>query len=407
MRHRERDSRLTTPTTMTRTRLTHSTGITTVAQVAYQNGPFTYGKFEAMDDIVTPGYHTKSSRGEVIMNPMVQSYWTRTMTPGGFSFKNKGTGSNDFTDTYDGYYAIDRKGGPNGHLPVSLAPRELAVQAGTSAMANIEKPDFEGLVFAAELRETLSFLRNPVQGYVNWLHWRNTRYTNRNNRTLRDFISENWLSYRYGMRPLYNDAQKFLNALNESGKRRPLRRTARGFASDTSSAAASYRATTYEANVQVDSNTTRTYKVRSGVLYEITSTLKNSNYGFSESDILPALWEATTFSFIADWFANIGTYLRTVVPHVEVKVLGSWTKSEDVQSTNTTAYIADLDDVNDTLLNSGMCSEFFATKTTTRVPTVSVGLTANSANLNLVKLGGDKILDLLTIAHQLLNSRGR
>jgi len=406
-RTRTKGSVETTPTTMNRTRFTASTGKFTFADVAYQNGPFNYGQTETMHDIVTSRYHERSSKGEVIVNPMVKTKWELTMVPGGFSFQNNPGTSNDFTDTYDGFYSIDRKGGPNGHLPVDIALRELRVRAGTNAAAAVEEPTFESLTFLAELNETVKFLRNPVEGYVKWLRYmrnvKKSRHPAKHHYRLYDFIADNWLSYRYGVRPLIHDAQSLMKAMNESD-RRPKRRTARGFASDQNYDSASYISGTYSANVQVDTQTTRNVKVRAGILYEVTTTLENNKYGTSLSDILPAAWEAIPFSFVADWFANVGPYLRTVVPKIGVRSLGSWTVTEDERITNTTSYIESLDDTNDVILNPGHCTEVLRTTTKSRDPGVDVGLTFKSSNFNLAKLGVDRIDDLSALGRQLLKS---
>jgi hypothetical protein len=392
---------------MTRTRLVKSTGVTTTAQIAYQTGPFTIGQYESMQDVVTPRFSEKSAKGEVIVNSMSKYSWNLTMTPGGFSFENAGTGPNNFIDTYDGYYAIDRKNGPSGHLPVSIDVQGLLTQASTQAASNVRAPIFDGLVFVAELNETMRFLRNPIGGWVRFLEYAK-RQKRRNSRLdgtkVIDFISSNWLAYRYAVRPLVFDTINLIDAVNKTIEgQEPKRFTARGTASDAGSESYTGLSSSYAANVRLNTSTSRNVSVRAGILYE--SKAGADNFGTSLYRIPVALWEVVPFSFVVDWFINIGDYVGAISPKVGVKVLGSWTGVKDTQTSNTTSHVESLDDTGDTILNPGHCQESFVTETKNRSKGITVGITGTSAARSLGKLDTVKLIDLFAIAHQLLSSK--
>jgi hypothetical protein len=281
------------------------------------------------------------------------------MTPGGFSFENAGTGPNNFIDTYDGYYAIDRKNGPSGHLPVSIDVQGLLTQASTQAASNVRAPIFDGLVFVAELNETMRFLRNPIGGWVRFLEYAK-RQKRRNSRLdgtkVIDFISSNWLAYRYAVRPLVFDTINLIDAVNKTIEgQEPKRFTARGTASDAGSESYTGLSSSYAANVRLNTSTSRNVSVRAGILYE--SKAGADNFGTSLYRIPVALWEVVPFSFVVDWFINIGDYVGAISPKVGVKVLGSWTGVKDTQTSNTTSHVESLDDTGDTILNPGHCQE--------------------------------------------------
>lgn len=410
MRYRERDNRLVSSSTMGWNRVQLAPGTANQSgQVAYQNGPFTLGSFESMTDVVTPSFTKRSARGEVIVNPMVKTKWTRTATEGGFSFKNGGTGASSYIDTYDGYYAIDRKGGVTPHAPVPIDLGALKLQAGTSAASNVDSSAFEGIVFLGELPELIRMLRNPVKGYRDWLSYMK-REKNRSPKSpwryakLRRFIDDNWLGYRYGVRPLIYDAQRLMIAIDQAMKKEnPQRRTARGSSSDSGNGSISSTATTYAANVSYTINTRRNVSVRAGILYEMYNSTAD-NFGLSFDKIPSAAWELIPFSFVVDWFANVGSYVGAITPKVGVRTLGSWTTTKDVISTTCTSSVSSLDDATDTILNPGHCDETYITETKTRAPGAGVGLTLTPAAGNLAKLDILQVRDLLIFARKLLAS---
>jgi len=413
VRFRERDQRFYTPSSMTRSRLGHSDPSQNgSAQIAYQNGPWKIGSYESMVDNVTPRFHERSGKGEVIINPMVKTKQELIMTPGGFSFRNNPGGSNDFTDTYDGFYAIDRKGGPAHHLPVSINLQELHTLAGTQAASAVDEPIFEATIFVAELREAIAFLRNPVKGYVDFLKYCKRMKREKAQRSglhhlyqesLYDFLASNWLAYRYGVRPLLYDAQDAMKAIESLAHVAPKRKTARGSASASGHDANSFTASQYAANVKVQTFTSRDVSVRAGILYEIYRD--PDTFGKSIRHVPAAAYEMLLFSFIVEWFANIGSWLRAIVPKVGTRQLGSWTTTQDKQTSRTTSYVASLDDGGDDILNPGHCLEDLRTETKTRSAGVETGITFKSQNFNQLNLGVERIDDLLSIARQLLSSR--
>jgi hypothetical protein len=46
--------------------------------------------------------------------------------------------------------------------------------------------------------------------------------------------------------------------------------------------------------------------------------------GLRGRDIPSLLWELTPWSFVVDWFANVGTWLQAVVPDPSISIRGNW-----------------------------------------------------------------------------------
>lgn len=69
-------------------------------------------------------------------------------------------------------------------------------------------------------------------------------------------------------------------------------------------------------------------RASAGVIYEIKSQTTSQNIsrilGIRARDIPATLWEIVPYSFVVDWFVNVGTWLNAVVPDPNVTVLGNW-----------------------------------------------------------------------------------
>ncbi len=193
---------------------------------------------------------------------------------------------------------------------------------------------FRGSTVVAELAETIRGLRNPaagLRGLLDFYHRRsrdNIRkaigrdplsrrvqdLTKGQRRAAQRALSESWLEYQYGALPLIGDIRDAIRSYNRFSNRPPRQAVS----------AISY----------VDSDISRTTKSTSfhdfSVLHEIfsqdqtsvryygavklsTNTFSSSlaeEAGFRTRDFLPALWEWIPYSFLVDYFSNIGDIIE-------------------------------------------------------------------------------------------------
>lgn len=116
---------------------------------------------------------------------------------------------------------------------------------------------------------------------------------------------------------------------------------ARGSASDSGSNSGSSSETGSFWKVTFDVNQTLQVDVRAGVLYEIVNS--HNRYGFNFSDLPAAAWELVPFSFVVDWFTNVGQFIRGVTPKFGARELATWTsvkRTKTVQVTQTSEWVA-------------------------------------------------------------------
>lgn len=297
------------------------------------NGYFN-GVEEVTVDTVTPGYRRLIQDGRIINN-----YFKTTKTSMAYSPQSWNL---DYTDpncpTYTGWITQNSNSSYGAKLHdyvLSIIPDDTdtaisdAIRvASTGAAANVVRPDFMGLLELAEFNKTLKLLRSPILDLENQVldaqrSWRkhNRRVTRSRRKSLRQFIADNWLKYRYGFTPLVLSSQELLELA--FGEKKAPRLTARSSSSGESEA--SDVSDTVGASFDVTSTiqASNSFSVRAGVLYEHEFSVVQDS-GLSLRELPSVAWELIPFSFVADWFVNVGDLIQAVTPKAGLNVLASW-----------------------------------------------------------------------------------
>jgi len=143
--------------------------------------------------------------------------------------------------------------------------------------------------------------------------------------------SATWLEYRYGWVPLIGDCNTIIkdaHKIRERTKKRVLVARAGSSSSNVSS-------DTWRPGPDDGLSTSGSYshsitrRASAGVRYEVILPDVSSSAarfaGTSASDLPSTLWEIIPYSFVVDWFVNVGDWIRAVVPVPGINVLGNWT----------------------------------------------------------------------------------
>lgn len=191
--------------------------------------------------------------------------------------------------------------------------RSRLLQSVISAQNN-----WRGGNFLAEIRETMHFLRHPLESFYHQSWSYVGKLGNlRNVRRAKDFnlsksLADAWLAYAFGVRPLVADVKDAYSLLKHQlgsvygADTIPIRGTGRRQTANT----------TPNFSVSVPNVTstfcTQTTKFTFAVKYygAIKATppgvgLAAEQAGLGLYDIVPAAWEATAFSFLVDYFVNV------------------------------------------------------------------------------------------------------
>jgi hypothetical protein len=184
---------------------------------------------------------------------------------------------------------------------------------------------FTGLTFAGELGETLRMLRNPAKSlrrglddYVKTA----TKRTRRAKKTAWDkIIAETWLEFAFGATPLVNDVKSAGQAISDR-----LNRYSNEYVRVSGSAAAEAFYQNSEVNI-ADTHVRRYFHTQTMEFIHVKywGQIKREAagsarpdmrlLGVSWGDVIPTAWELLPYSFLADYFTNIGDILESYSVH--------------------------------------------------------------------------------------------
>jgi len=275
---------------------------------------------------------------------------------------------------------------------------------------------FRGANFLAEVRETYELLRHPVESFYKrtWSFAGKVRRLRKVYKLdpikYRKSLSNAWLAYQFGVKPLVsdiNDATKLLNELHSSTRHDSRTVTGSGEHRDWieengGQGSLKYRGEPgylgYYAQTRIDS--TVRYKAVIIVRPSTSSLLKEC--GLNEYDILPAVWEAIPWSFLVDYFANVGEMLDAArlanlnAGHIVKTVRNS--KLKIVTATNNGPTIPD-PNVTYSTLSGGVCRHrgVYVHRTPSGVPYPGL-------HFQIPGLGSVKWLNIAALTTQILSS---
>lgn len=181
---------------------------------------------------------------------------------------------------------------------------------------------FQGGVFLGELTETLHMLRNPAKalrkGLDNYLSAVKKRGRGKRGNPLRKTIADTWLEHVFGWRPLISDVKSAGDALN-----RRLERYQGNFSRIYGKGEEDQfiEQNIYSSNPTEGRNARTWYRrdfINRKVKYygelrsKATPVLADADLlGLSWEDTLPTVWELIPYSFLVDYFVNIGEVIQS------------------------------------------------------------------------------------------------
>lgn len=363
----------------------------TVTNYAGMKQGYLVGVLETMTDWVEPNYRERKAKGEIMNHPIhhvkqvyagdTTSTYAIVYTPtcSGTTIKRMdGTGHQ--RNLITGFAA------PPWSQQYQQEERDrLKITVGNATRAGIVSPDVQGLVFAAEFAKTLGMIKHPLRSLRGVLEGlaktqRFQRYKLKRKAaghagaTLFDFVSENWLIFRFGIMPTIYDIEGFTNFLRNPVKMSPrlTSRSKQTISSGTVESSTPYTETYFGGSVTRTSSVEIT--VKGGCLYEHEGSVVN-RLGLELQAIPEAMWELVPFSFIVDRVVNIGDFIAASVPKTGVKVLAEWTSFETV-TRDAVGWLATPKTVANTATTgvlAGSATRVYTDKV--RLPTLGYGLT--------------------------------
>lgn len=366
-------------------------------------------KDESCFDYSTPGYSRRIAAGEIINNP----YYKKTVE----SFYSPAV---NFTARWTKSCTVNIPKVQGWNIAGSAQPRcqnaipyqdlyqanparfdgdreEIAALAVTSAFANVDVSEMLALASAAESRKTVDSMVG-IMGKVIRIakNVRKLNFSALSKELSPKNLAEGYMEARYAIRPLIYDANGLMAAIEKP--RQHVRRTFRG------SASRSYRHsdTVTGANV-IDIMTCTLDRIHECQVSAYAGVMtsadieKLSVYGADQ--LAETAWELFPFSFIVDWFANVGDTIAAWTPNLGITQRASWVTVRTLEQATNSGRSPVIPVTGYTVVAS--VGQFqYGTRVTTveRVPSPRLEVFPSL----LVRLDGFKLLDLGIIARQIL-----
>lgn len=179
----------------------------------------------------------------------------------------------------------------------------------------------QGFVAAGEIGESCRMigsrgkkLRIGIDNYLGTVvkRSRSRRWTKKG---LLQMLSDTWLEYSFGWRPLVADIQGAAKALAKAQHQRPARQFVTDFAGGNAKQSGYSSHQTFAGNFTITKlNEVRSYDVSVKYYGVIDCPLPQdfviAQFGFRFEDFIPAVWELIPYSFLVDYFTNAGAIIE-------------------------------------------------------------------------------------------------
>jgi hypothetical protein len=280
-------------------------------------------------------------------------------------------------------------------------------QAVTQAWSRASISEVQGLVSAGELNETVSSLFSIARRLIKVAKAIKRLDANalKKEFTAKE-LADRYMELRYSLRPLVGEISgtyKAIKTLGNVNKRLTFRGAKTDLFSDTETVTNdSSTWYVYGAHQVVDYERTinMSVKVRAGVLCETWADDLIAKFGLL--DIPESMWELVPFSFVVDWFFNIGQKIAAFSYNYGLTALASWVTVERVALRNTRVKEIrwEGDWPGNTTVETCPCAQTALSVYRERVPNPELSALP-SFNLNLDAF---KLLDLVIMGRNLFSS---
>lgn len=319
-------------------------------------------------DVVTQSFRGIMNRGGIVNNDYknVKVYINQSVDNPVFAklmYDGNGLLYRDYESHYNGWPA---EGVSSGAL-AGLAPSPgfnidyVIDKAVTSMHARISSAPMQSLVSLGELKQTIGLVGQLLSTTANAGKFlaraaRSKAFRGNSIRTVARqlakgpvsnismgtaSLSRQWLQYRYGIRQLYYDysaAAKALRSLASSPRQRYS-----GSSTYSEDDSDETPLGLWNGMGSHTGHRSMTYKVtaEAGALVKPRMSQVGFIQAFGLDEPLQAAWDLTRFSFIVDWFINIGEKIAALAPKMDVDILASWVVvREYLQQSGYATYVA-------------------------------------------------------------------
>lgn len=283
-----------------------------------------------MWDLENSQYHKRRREGKATFNPMRQSSFSQEWTEGEWEWiiyspsapeyvqrrtRQSGTvltrasSSSQWYDNGTGLL-VSRPVVPDSDVS------SLIGECATDARAGVRSGNAEGLESLFQLQQTLQLLRSPLLGMAKL--WKAFMKSPASWRTA-SALSAEYLKLRYGLMPLVSDVRAIAKALDGLSSSTWHSSRSKGALGDQLSVVEHASIGNLVVDFQTDFDHQVNVRAVSLDAYNLTLATELGVH----MDRLPyTLYNLIPFSFVADWFWNLGSYVAASTPRAGINHLG-------------------------------------------------------------------------------------
>jgi hypothetical protein len=202
-------------------------------------------------------------------------------------------------------------------LSPSLEPAANMAKKNFVNKAKQVQQSFLGGVFLGEFREILHSIRNPAQALRTGIadYFSAARRRRRGNaRTRLKVLQDTWLEYSFAWKPLVSDLDAAAKTLAEWNMQRLPFELVTGYGrnrEEVSHTVIEQTSGTLRWNENRVVETDTIVILRSIVHLDVSGTAEMRRIGLTLDEFVPTLWELIPYSFLVDYFTNIGDILSS------------------------------------------------------------------------------------------------
>lgn len=321
-------------------RCTTSTGLPVSppynAEAIWASNVGSVGEYKEITDESFGNYHQRKRSGQILMGNLSLTKRTRSMSPGSISGYNSTWKE---TWKYYGDLAVGMEQAVG--RPTYDVARDITIlsqMALAECYARAKQSSIMSGEVLSDLGKTVGMLKHPFRRSTNLLqkmHQYKLKHLKKSGSNLTEACSNAWLEYRYGWQPIILDADTLFqeaHRIRASCSRSLVARSTKSTSAVQVKSVVDARGSEFAPFWTYFYTATGNFKIEvrasAGVMYEVKPRTTSENMqqilGSRPQDTVQLIWEKIPFSFVVDWFANVGTWLQAVTPDPFLTVRGSW-----------------------------------------------------------------------------------
>lgn len=316
-------------------------------------------------------WRARITRGEdASSNYSRETYVVEKMQSGGavlhstdFEYPGQVTGPNHSFERVSGYAAGTHRV-PTAHLSSNIS--EVDAKALTLLYRRIrqETSHMNGLTFLGELRESLRMIKRPAkairEGLLEYDRLLSKRKKSIHPRiplekkldVWKDIIAGTWLEVSFGWKPLVSDTQAIAETIGRVLSKDDTRTRARSYFEQDLASSSSYLVDHFQNSTGIGSKTGVSTITTGGVQYVCQLKLVPSGpvnqldrirslSGLTLENFVPTLYELTPWSFLLDYFTNVGDIIESTFTNTaSVGWVVRTTRLRTAKEVNSQAYVS-------------------------------------------------------------------